>query len=111
MIYKLTMDYFFLFVGGMEWIWIILIASVLLVGTDKLPELARSLGKAMGEFQKDKRELENEINSSYKGFKTEPVSKSLTKLELQKSASALGIDVSTKTEDEIRAAMKRKLTS
>ena len=104
-------DSFFLFVGGMEWIWIILIASVLLVGTDKLPELARSLGKAMGEFQKGKRELEHEIDSSYKGFKTAPVSKSLTKLELQKSASALGIDVTTKTEDEIREAIKRKLIS
>ena len=44
-------------------------------------------------------------------IKTAPVSKSLTKLKLQKSASALGIDVTTKTEDEIREAIKRKLIS
>ena len=39
-------------VGGMEWVWIALVVGIFLVGTDKLPELARNLGKVMAEFQK-----------------------------------------------------------
>ena len=97
-------------VGGMEWIWIVLAIGILLVGTDKLPELARNLGKAMGEFQKSKSDFEREVKS-YSEFETTTPSKSLSKYELQKSASALGIDSTTKNEDELRAAIKRKLNS
>ena len=85
-------------VGGMEWIWIVLAIGILLVGTDKLPELARNLGKAMGEFQKSKSDFEREVKS-YSEFETTTPSKSLSKYELQKSASALGIDATTKDEE------------
>jgi len=97
-------------VGGMEWIWIVLAVGIFLVGTDKLPELARNLGKAMGEFQKSKSDFEREVKS-YSEFETTTPSKSVSKYELQKSASALGIDATTKNEDELRAAIKRKLNS
>ena len=97
-------------VGGMEWIWIVLAVGIFLVGTDKLPELARNLGKAMGEFQKSKSDFEREVKS-YSEFETTTPSKSVSKYELQKSASALGIDSTTKNEDELRAAIKRKLNS
>ena len=97
-------------VGGMEWIWIVLAVGIFLVGTDKLPELARNLGKAMGEFQKSKSDFEREVKS-YSEFETTAPSKSVSKYELQKSASALGIDATTKNEDELRAAIKRKLNS
>tara|TARA_B100001750_G_scaffold130206_1_gene103556 strand:+ start:217 stop:516 length:300 start_codon:yes stop_codon:yes gene_type:complete len=97
-------------VGGMEWIWIVLAIGILLVGTDKLPELARNLGKAMGEFQKSKSDFEREVKS-YSEFETTTPSKSLSKYELQKSASALGIDATTKDEEQLREAIKRKLNS
>ena len=48
-------------IGGSEWIWLIFLAVLLLFGPTKLPELARGLGKAMGEFQKGKAEIEREI--------------------------------------------------
>ena len=97
-------------VGGMEWIWIVLAIGIFLVGTDKLPELARNLGKAMGEFQKSKSDFEREVKS-YSEFETTTPSKSVSKYELQKSASALGIDATTKDEDQLREAIQRKLNS
>ena len=40
----------------------ILIAALFLFGPQKLPELARSLGSAMGEFKKAQRAAELELN-------------------------------------------------
>lgn len=37
---------------------------VLLFGADKIPKLARGLGKSMGEFKKAKDEFEKEIHSA-----------------------------------------------
>ena len=97
-------------VGCMEWISIVLAVGIFLVGTDKLHELARNLGKAMGEFQKSKSDFEREVKS-YSEFETTTPSKSVSKYELQKSASALGIDATTKDEDQLREAIQRKLNS
>ena len=52
--------------GGMELIIIVAIA-VLLFGANKLPELARSSGQAMGEFKKGREEIETEIREAAAG--------------------------------------------
>ena len=44
---------------GTEWIWIIVIIGVLFFGAKKIPELARTLGKSKGEFEKGKIEDTN----------------------------------------------------
>jgi sec-independent protein translocase protein TatA len=49
--------------GGAEWVWIFL-AVILLFGAKKLPELARGLGKSMGEFKKAKAEFDREIHDA-----------------------------------------------
>ncbi len=41
---------------------IVLIILFLLFGAKKLPELARGLGKSLGEFKKAKKEFEDEIS-------------------------------------------------
>jgi len=46
--------------GGPELIVILLIA-VLLFGANKIPKLARSTGQAMGEFQKGRQQVEQEL--------------------------------------------------
>ncbi len=48
---------------GMEWFWIALIV-ILLFGADKLPKLARGLGKSLGEFKKAKEDFEKEIHTA-----------------------------------------------
>ena len=46
---------------GAEWIWIVIIIGVLIFGAKKIPELARTLGKSKGEFEKGKIESEKEL--------------------------------------------------
>ncbi|MEF8886399.1 MAG: twin-arginine translocase TatA/TatE family subunit [Haloarculaceae archaeon] len=46
--------------GGPELL-IILLIAVLLFGANKIPKLARSSGEAIGEFQKGRQEVEEEL--------------------------------------------------
>lgn len=49
------------FIQGQEWIFIIIIAVVFIFGAKKIPELAKTLGRAKGEFEKGKIEGEKEL--------------------------------------------------
>ena len=42
--------------GGPEWIVVAVVAVVVLFGAKKIPEMARSLGRAQGEFKKGMKE-------------------------------------------------------
>ncbi|MDE1171326.1 MAG: twin-arginine translocase TatA/TatE family subunit [Verrucomicrobium sp.] len=48
---------------GLDWVWIVLIV-LLLFGPKKLPELARGLGKSLGEFKKAKADFDQELKQS-----------------------------------------------
>ncbi len=50
-------------IGGPEMI-MIFVVVLLLFGAKKLPELARGVGKSMGEFKKAREEFEHEITRS-----------------------------------------------
>nr|WP_310795453.1 twin-arginine translocase TatA/TatE family subunit [Halanaeroarchaeum sp. HSR-CO] len=52
--------------GGME-LAVILLIAVLLFGANKIPKLARSTGQAMGEFQKGREEVEQELEEIREG--------------------------------------------
>ncbi len=49
------------FVAGAEWIWIIVIVAVLLFGAKKIPELAKTFGRAKGEYEKGRIEGDKEL--------------------------------------------------
>ncbi|MGQ0638880.1 MAG: Sec-independent protein translocase subunit TatA/TatB [Nitrososphaerota archaeon] len=49
------------FIAGQEWIFIIIVIAVLIFGAKKIPELARTFGKAKGEFEKGKIEADKEL--------------------------------------------------
>lgn len=61
-------------IGGPEFIIIFLIV-LLLFGAKKLPELAKGLGKAKGEFKKAKDEFESEVSRSERSVSDEKAKK------------------------------------
>jgi len=62
----------FLFISGSE-IFIILVIVVMLFGADKIPEIARGLGKGMQQLKNATNDVKKEINDSVKkqGIDTE----------------------------------------
>ncbi len=49
------------FIAGQEWIFIIIIAVIFIFGAKKIPELAKTFGKAKGEYEKGKIEGDKEL--------------------------------------------------
>jgi sec-independent protein translocase protein TatA len=106
-------------IGTSEIIVIALVAFVLLFGAGKVPELARSLGLALGEFKKAQREAElglKKFEESATGEEALPRSKakSKTKTEevtVRELAAYMGIDTEGKTEEELKEEVKAKLVS
>ena len=52
------------FIAGQEWIFIIIIAAVFIFGAKKIPELAKTFGKAKGEYKKGEIEADEELKNS-----------------------------------------------
>ena len=57
--------------GGIEWVIIIGIVILLIFGVRKIPELAKSFGKAQGEYEKAKIEMRKEVERIKHGDDTE----------------------------------------
>jgi sec-independent protein translocase protein TatA len=57
--------------GINELLIIIVLAAVFIFGAKKIPELAKTLGKAKGEFEKGKLESEKELNDFKNKEKTD----------------------------------------
>ena len=53
----------FLFIGGPE-IFIVLLVIVMFFGADKIPEMARFLGKGMKQIKEATNDIKREINTS-----------------------------------------------
>ncbi|PQJ21268.1 Sec-independent protein translocase TatA [Tenacibaculum sp. SG-28] len=64
----------FLFIGGPE-IFVIILLVVMLFGADKIPEIARGLGKGMRQIKDATNDIKREINDSAKsqGIETDIV--------------------------------------
>ena len=104
------MDIFLNFMGS-EWIIIIFVALILLFGTNKLPEAGKKIGKMVGEYNKAKTEMQNQIkdmgntemeNPNING----PVQSERQKLE--KMAQSLGINSENKSDLELKHAIDLK---
>ena len=88
-------------VGGFEWVIIIVIVVVLIFGVKKIPELARSFGKASSEYQKAKIEAKNELQRAR--------TKSVEDVGREKLAETLGIDYTNKNDEELRIAIDAEI--
>lgn len=82
---------------------LILAVALLLFGADKLPEMARAMGRSMGEFKKAQRETELELKSLEKPIApAAPPGES----EIRKLARELGIKTEGKTEEQLAGEIK-----
>jgi sec-independent protein translocase protein TatA len=59
-----------LFISGGEII-VVLVFVLIFFGSKSIPDIARSMGKGMQEFNKATREIKKEINESTSGLKDE----------------------------------------
>ena len=85
--------------GGMEMVVILLIA-VLLFGANKIPKLARSTGQAMGEFQRGREEIEQELEEVQEGATTTTTDDEST-LGGDDTTSDLGTDTESESTDDL----------
>ena len=88
--------------GGLEWVIIIGLIVVVFFGVRKIPELARSFGKASAEFQKARIEAKREIQQ----MKSEG---NIGREKLEAIADSLGIDYTNKNDDELKTAIEIEL--
>ena len=94
---------------GSEWIIIIFIGLILLFGTKRFPDVAKKIGKLVGEYSNAKNQIQNEMkgttnqNLQVSG----PVKDERKKLEM--TADQLGIDPKNKSDEELRVIIKNKI--
>ena len=80
--------------GGME-LAVILLIAVLLFGANKIPKLARSTGQAMGEFQKGREEVEQELEKMRTGELDPSDAEHATEEEAQEAAAEAQTETET----------------
>ncbi|AJW70316.1 Sec-independent protein translocase subunit TatA/TatB [Nitrosopumilus adriaticus] len=96
-------------VGGSEWLIIIFVALVLILGTGKLPGTARKLGKAVNEYNKAKNEIQDQMKDVTEESPkiSGPVETEREKLEM--IAKSAGVKTEGKTDEEIRKNISEKI--
>lgn len=94
-------------IGTQEIILIVLVV-IILFGATKIPELARSLGRATGEFKKAKGEAERELRDVEKSLK-ESKSPEEKSSKIKQMASDLGISIEGKSDEQLLEEIKKKM--
>ena len=94
---------------GSEWIIIIFVALVLILGTNQLPSAAKKLGRVVNEFNKAKNEVQKQMKdiSNTNLDITGPLETERQKLEM--IAKSLGVNVAEKSDDELRKIISGKM--
>ena len=94
---------------GTEWIMIIFIGLILLFGTNRFPDIAKKIGKLVGEYNNAKNQIENEMkNATNQDLQVSgPVKDERKKLEMM--ATQLEINHENKTDDELRKIIESKI--
>lgn len=96
-------------VQGMEWVILLVVIVVVLFGAKKLPELARSIGKATGEFEKGRAEAEAEVQRLKQRLKEGKLTEEEEEEKLVKIARELGIETEGKTKEELKEEIAKAM--
>ena len=102
---------YFLNIMGSEWMIIIFVALILLFGTNKLPEAGKKIGKMVGEYNKAKTEMQNQIKDMTKTEVDNPTIEGPVQSErqkLEKMAQILKINTENKSDVELKDAIDAK---
>lgn len=96
-------------IGGSEWMIIIFVALVLILGTGKLPGAAKKIGKVVSEYNKAKNEIKESIDTEAKNSSkiVGPVETEREKLEM--IAKSIGVATKGRTDEEIREDIAAKM--
>lgn len=94
---------------GSQEILLIFVAIFLLFGASKLPDLARSMGRSMGEFKRGQVEIERELHAARDGGIT-VTGPGVALTRVQHMAGNLGIDTAGKTEEQLLAEIEKKIS-
>jgi sec-independent protein translocase protein TatA len=89
--------------SGMEWIFIVIAVVVIFFGVKKIPEIARSFGKASAEYEKAKIEAKRELQQMKSQNR-------VGREKLEEIAESLGIDYTNKNDEELKAAIELELS-
>ena len=94
---------------GSEWMIIIFVALILLLGTNRFPEAAKKIGKIVGEYKKAKDTVEKQMKDVTKENLevSGPVKDERQKLDVM--SNTLGIDSKSKSDEELREIIKNKI--
>ena len=96
-------------IGGSEWMIIIFAAVVLILGTGKLPGVAKKIGKVVSEYNNAKSEIQQQMKEVTEEVPkiSGPVETEREKLEM--IAKSAGIKTEGKTEEEIQKEISLKM--
>jgi sec-independent protein translocase protein TatA len=90
-------------IEGIEWVVILIIIAVLLLfGPSKLPELARGVGRALGEFRRGRMEIEREISTELSTLDARDM-----RMRVEKAAGALGVSAGGRSEMQLKLDIAR----
>ena len=95
---------------GNDWIMIVLVALVLLLGTKRLPDATKKLARVMAQYDKTRNMVHEEIQKAKGEFNLNisgPVMSERQKLETL--AKSLGVNVEGKTDDDLRNLVDSKM--
>jgi sec-independent protein translocase protein TatA len=93
-------------VNGTEWIVIIVVIGIVIFGAKKVPDIARSFGRATTEYEKAKIEAKNELRR-IRNLPAGGIQDDREKLEAV--ADTLGINYSDKNNYELKAAIQSEI--
>ncbi len=91
-----------------ETILLVLVVALLLFGSSKIPEIARSLGKATGEFKKAQQETEQELREINKSSPPKQVTEDPSS-KIRLMAHDLGISTEGKNDTELLDEIQKKM--
>ena len=100
---------YFLDIIGSEWLIIVFVALVLILGTNQLPDVARKLGKIVNEFNKARNDVQKQMKTiTDQSLEiTKPVETERQKLE--RIAESLGVNVTEKSDAELQKIISEKI--